>query len=329
MTSIEDFPDEPKYSIKTVSLQTGIRAVTLRAWERRHEILTPQRAENRYRMYSERDVAILRWIKSRLENDISISRVVNELHELQRKGIWPEALPGLPVMKSEMKAPLPAGQYVKLLFEGLIHHDEISIGKLIQEIQSSYDIRTICVDIFTPCLVDIGDAWYHGEIRVTTEHFASAYLRGKLLSILQSYSYRRNVPYFMVGCGPNEQHEIGSLMVAVMLRSHGFRVEYLGPDIPVEDLVDYACYEHPQLVVLTASIEETALGLKHVQERLNVLKRPPTFGFGGRAFVVKAALRKQVPGIYLGDTLDAAVSTVMGLFDHNMNNIEKAIHSRV
>ena len=63
MTTLVDFSEEPKYTIKAVCGQTGIRAVTLRAWERRHELLNPHRSENRYRLYSERDVAILRWIK--------------------------------------------------------------------------------------------------------------------------------------------------------------------------------------------------------------------------------------------------------------------------
>lgn len=62
MTTINDFSEEPRYTIKSVSVQTGIRPVTLRAWERRHDLLSPHRSENRYRLYSERDIAILRWI---------------------------------------------------------------------------------------------------------------------------------------------------------------------------------------------------------------------------------------------------------------------------
>ena len=76
MTTINDFSDEPRYTIKSVSVQTGIRPVTLRAWERRHELLSPHRSDNRYRLYSERDVAILRCIKSLVVVGISIFNAV-------------------------------------------------------------------------------------------------------------------------------------------------------------------------------------------------------------------------------------------------------------
>jgi len=323
MTSIIEFSDEPKYPIKLVCSQTGIRAVTLRAWERRHEVLTHYRSENRYRLYYERDVAILRWIKSRIDSGVSISRAVEELRSMKKNGIWPDALPTMPVPNRSVVHALPTATYARQLYQALIQHDEMAAGKIIQEIQMGYDTRTICMDIFTPCLVDIGEAWYRGEIRITTEHFASAYLRGKLLSLLQAYSNRRNAPYILVGCAPTEQHEIGSLMVAVLLRSHGFRVEYLGPDVPIEDLVDYASYEHPQMVILTASMESTALELVHAEEKVSKLHPIPIFGYGGGAFVRKPDLQKKISGIYLGDDFDSAVETVEGLFEYNANAHER------
>jgi len=64
MTSINDLSDKPKYTIKKVSDLTGILPVTLRAWERRYSVLSPERKENRYRLYSERGVAIVKWLNS-------------------------------------------------------------------------------------------------------------------------------------------------------------------------------------------------------------------------------------------------------------------------
>src|SRR5574338_754356 len=92
MTAIVDLPNEPKFTIKAVSSQTGIRPVTLRAWERRHEVLNPHRADNRYRLYSERDIAILRWLKNRVDEGVSISNAVNELRSMTSNNVWPKAL---------------------------------------------------------------------------------------------------------------------------------------------------------------------------------------------------------------------------------------------
>jgi DNA-binding transcriptional MerR regulator/methanogenic corrinoid protein MtbC1 len=312
MSTIIDFSDEPKFSIKAVCEKTGIRAVTLRAWERRHEVLSPHRSENHYRLYSERDIAVLRWIKNRVDDGISISSVVNELKSMNKNGIWPDAIPTGP--SNQPMTPLaPPEHYAHNLFLYLIRHNEAPASDLLREAHALFDLPTICTRIITPALTDIGEAWYRGEIRVTTEHFASSFIRGRLLSLLQAYPTRRGSPYIMLGGAPTEQHEIGSLMMSVLLRSNGFRVEYLGPDIPLEDLVDYASYEHPQMILLTATLEPAALEMLHFQEKLNKLRLIPIFGYAGRAFDLKPELCKKIPGTYLGQDMEIAIITIRNL----------------
>ncbi len=316
MPTIADFSDSPKYSIKTVCNQTGIRAVTLRAWERRHEVLSPFRSDNRYRLYSDRDIAILRWIKHRVDSGISISRAVQELRNLENKGIFPEAVPSLtiPVEQKSTPSHTPA-ELARMLHDALVKHNESLAGEIFHEMHASYDILTVITQIILPCLVAIGEDWYNGKIRITTEHFASAYIRGRLLTVFQSYPTRRAASYVMVGCAPTEQHEIGALMVAVLLRHKGMRVEFLGPDIPIEDMVDYASDEKPRLIILTASMEPAALEMASAQSQLGKLMNAPLFAYGGAAFVHKPSLRSKIPGIYLGDTLEEAMENTSKLFE--------------
>ena len=313
MASIIEIPDEPKFTIKTVSDQTGIRAVTLRAWERRHEILSPHREENKYRLYSERDVAILRWIKERVDNGISISNATNEWKTMVRNGIWPDALPTSPQVLQEKTAATPPSRYASQLFESLVKHDEERASDLLRQAHAIFDIATICKDVITPCLVEIGEAWYYGKIRVATEHFASTFFRGKLLSLFQSYPVRRSAPYILIGCAPNEYHEIGSLMLAVLLRREGYRMEYLGPDVPVDDLVDYADQEKPAMIILSATSEEAAREMKEVQSLLQNVRPRPIFGFGGRIFWMEPGIQSQINGNYLGDTFVEAIQSVRKL----------------
>lgn len=315
MKTITDFPDDPKYTIKSVAAQTGIRPVTLRAWERRHEVLTPHRSDNRYRLYSDRDVAILRWLKKRIDEGVSISNAISELRSMTRNGVWPEAVPTMPAVE-RVRPDTPPEVYADQLYKALIKHDEARSGEIVKEVLAGYDIMTVCTQIFGPALVEIGEAWYRGDIRITTEHFASSYLRGKLLTLLQSYPSRRGAPHLLIGGAPTEQHEIGALMMAVLLRSEGYRVEYLGPDIPLDDLVDYARYEKPNMIILSASMESAALELRRMQEKVNRLRPTPLFGYGGSAFNYKPELRKQIAGIFLGETLDQAVEKVGELLSH-------------
>jgi hypothetical protein len=64
---LERYSDVPVFNIKAMVQQSGVAAPTLRGWERRYAILSPERAQNDYRMYSERDIAIIRWLKERVD----------------------------------------------------------------------------------------------------------------------------------------------------------------------------------------------------------------------------------------------------------------------
>src|SRR6202011_4682828 len=91
---LDHYADVPLFNTKAVVQQTGIAAPTLRAWERRYTILSPERAQNDYRLYSERDIALIGWLKERVDAGMSISqafalfRHLEEEHQqLFRKGL--------------------------------------------------------------------------------------------------------------------------------------------------------------------------------------------------------------------------------------------------
>lgn len=312
MTSIAEFSDQPRYTIKNVSAMTGIQPVTLRAWERRYEALSPSRSGNRYRLYSDRDVAVLRWLNSRLLGGISISAAVKELREMTEQGQWPEAVAGGPQLSGRRAAASPA-QISRQLYQTLLRYDEVEAANLVRQSLASFELIAFMQEVLTPALVQIGEAWYRGEIGITAEHYASAFVRGKLLALLQAYPLRKGAPYIMLGGAPNEAHEIGALMMSVLLRSRGYQAEFLGPDLPLDDLADHARYEKPHMIILTATTRDSALNLERMQDKLSRLRPAPLFGYGGFAFVYDPALRTRVPGIFLGETLAAAVEKIAGL----------------
>lgn len=315
MTNIADYSDEPRYTIKHVSAMTGILTVTLRAWERRYKILDPGRAGNRYRLYSDRDVAVLRWLKSRLQSGISISAAAAELLQITAEGSLPDAVAGGPPLSGQRADATPA-QISHSLYQALLRKDEVESDNLLRQSLASFELITILQEVITPCMVKIGEAWYRGEISIAHEHYASAFVRGKLLTLLHSYPIARFSPKILAGGAPNEQHEIGAMMMAVLLRSQGYRVEYLGPDLPLDDLVEYARDEKPNMIILTATLRETALQLERMQELLKRMRPTPLFGYGGFAFVADADLRRHIGGVFLGETLQAAVEKVGELLPH-------------
>jgi MerR family transcriptional regulator, light-induced transcriptional regulator len=82
---LEHYSNVPLFNTKAVVQQTGITAPTLRAWERRYMILSPERGQNDYRLYSERDIAIIRWLKERVDAGMSISQAVALFRHLEEE----------------------------------------------------------------------------------------------------------------------------------------------------------------------------------------------------------------------------------------------------
>lgn len=325
MTAIADLPTEPKFTIKAVASQTGIRPVTLRAWERRHEVLTPHRSDNHYRLYSERDIAILRWLKYRVDEGVSIRSAVNELRSMTSKSIWPEAIPHAPIpAPATENGNLPAGHYAKQLSQALIKHNECLAGDLLREALAQYELLQVFTEILAPAIQNINQARYHAEISAADERFSSSYLRSKLLSLFQAYPSRNHAPLALIGCAPMEIHELNSLMLAVLLRSEGYRVEYLGPDIPIEDLADYSSDVLPTLIVLSASSDFTAREMRRMQEMLKNVRSAPIFAYTGEAFDLLPRLRSEIPGKFLGNQLDEALDMAKELMRSRQKSSSRA-----
>jgi methanogenic corrinoid protein MtbC1 len=312
MPTLADFPDLPKFRIASVCAQTGIQPVTLRAWERRYGFLKPHRTGSNYRLYSERDVALLRWVKQRVDGGLPIGQLAAEVQERRRTGRWPDT----PVARHKPEDVEPPLAWAARLYAALASHAEQTAHQLLDEAEAAFDIATICTEVITPCLVQIGAAWERGELRIATEHFASSFLRGRLLSLFQATPIKRGGARILVGTASGELHDIGSLMFALLLRREGHQVEFLGPDVPVDDLLAYARETHPTLICLAASLPATALGLRRLNDGLAGLRPRPRFGFGGAAFVRQPELQTAIPGIFLGETLleaRAAARKLVGL----------------
>jgi MerR family transcriptional regulator, light-induced transcriptional regulator len=315
MVSIAEFSNDPKYTIKVLSERTGVRPVTLRAWERRYDLLDPDRLDNNYRLYSERDIEVVRWITHRLDEGLSISNAVREYRGLREEGIWPEALPSVLVPEPSKAPQHPTSYYADQLYTALTTRKEKEAKQIIDTVQSMFDIQTIFLEIFFPCLVEIGEAWFRGEIRIATEHYASAFIRGFLMNLLQAFPIYSTAPTILIGCPSDEFHEIAPLMLSVLLRREGYQVEFLGADLPVEDLIFYAEDISPDMVILSASFGETARSLYKMQYKLDKLPGKPKFGYGGRYYNENPDIRKEMDGIFLGQSLDEAIQNVHAILD--------------
>ena len=151
------------------------------------------------------------------------------------------------------------------------------------------------------------------------EHFASALIRGRLANLLHSSPYYAAGPLVLVACAPGELHEIGAQVLALFLRRSGYRVVYLGQNVPEESLVSMMSMLHPAVVCCSASRSESAANLRGLAVAAQQVAASggtaPALAFGGVVFNRHPDLAAKLGGVYLGPDASSAVARVRQLLD--------------
>lgn len=287
---LPDGAEHPVYNTQAVVQLTGVRAPTFRAWERRYGVPRPARLPGGQRLYSERDVALIRWLHERTAEGMTISRALRLLEACQAEGA-PRPEP----------APRTFAQLQHDLIERLVDFDAGGAETVIAEAFALYPVDDVCLELFQPTLVEIGERWRAGGLSVAAEHFATHLIRCKIASLLQVYETPRRGSPIVLACPAEEQHEIGLLLVALFLARRAWPVLYLGPNVPADDLRTVVQHVQPRLVILSATTEETARHLVETTEMLAALAEPrPRLAYGGQAFDRPSQAPRTMLGTYLG-----------------------------
>src|SRR5688500_12450197 len=213
--------DEPIYNIKAVVQQTGVPADTVRAWERRYGVPLPRRTETGRRLYSEHDGVAIRWLRERTASGMTISQAIQQLRSLGDEAF----VEAVPVRDYGPRNPEILASELLL---ALIRFDEHAANAVIEEAFALYRIEEVCLQVFSPVLIEIGDRWHRREATVAQEHFASYLILRRLTSLFQVYAPASGRGTIVAACAPEEQHELGILMLAVFLVRRSWHVVYLG-----------------------------------------------------------------------------------------------------
>lgn len=303
---------QPIYNIKAVVKATGLPAATLRVWERRYGLLVPHRTESGYRLYSAQDITLLRWLKARVDEGVNISQAI-ALHSHRRKE------EGLRVgTDHRVQARSGAVGVQADLLEALLGFDEGRADLALEEAFALYGVETVFERIVAPTLVQIGDLWHKGAASTAVEHFTSNYLRRKIDAIINASPTNSVGPLIVMGCAPEDWHELGLLLLYLMLRRRGLHAIYLGQNVPVAQFLEEMARLRPVLVIISAATSRTVSGLIDLARALETMTPPrPVFAYGGHIFNVSPELRQTVPGVFLGESARAAVAYVAALVNQS------------
>lgn len=315
---LSSYQSTPLYNIKAVVQATGISSSTLRAWERRYHVCEPQRTESGYRLYSDRDIAIIRWLKAQVDAGMAISQAVTWLEKLGdeadglAKVILPtrqeSAIQAQPLVEIRPPNGHESTRLTNQLLQALVSYNEAEADKILTQAFALYSLEYIGDHVLTPVLVEVGERWHRGELSVTSEHFASNFLVQRLAGILHSLGNLTRGPLIWVACPRSEQHDIGAILLTIYLRRAGYQARFVGKDIPTEDFVNAVAREQPKLVLLSAMQTSAVDEMEKLSAELASLHPfRPIVGYGGRIFREEPPLRNQIRGQYMGDTAVDAV----------------------
>jgi DNA-binding transcriptional MerR regulator len=303
---LEAMNEEPLYNIGAVTRATGIPIATLHAWERRYGFPHPSaRTVGGHRLYSEKDIALLRSIRDQISQGISAHQAVAVVKNQQAEGRWEQA----PAAGSQLSAPIPQAHtlFPEPLTGALLDHDLDRADRILGEMLAFHSPEELTLNTIRPVLSQLGEAWEKGRISVATEHLASNYLRHRLLMWMVTGPAPRPVAPIVLACPPGEWHEGSLLMLGVLLRRRGWPTAYLGQSVPFADLATFVEQIQPSTVILVAMQKESAIVLAGWPGWIIQIGSSPVIAYGGRAFVGQPGLQNRTPGIYLGDDLQSGV----------------------
>jgi DNA-binding transcriptional MerR regulator len=220
--------------IGELARRTGVSPELLRAWERRYELLRPERTPTGYRLYSEDDVARVLRMQDLLRSGLAAAEAARQASDAAPAPTTP-----------------PLAVNAGRLTDALARFDDAAAHDALDQLLAQFTGTAVLEHVVLPLLRDLGERWAGGDASVAEEHFASSLLRGRLLGLARGWD-RGGGPRAVLACAPGELHELGLIAFGIALRTQGWRITYLGADTPAETLVTAVAAVAPAAVVVVA-----------------------------------------------------------------------------
>jgi MerR family transcriptional regulator, light-induced transcriptional regulator len=250
---VGDFAD--RWRIKQFAAKVGVREATLRAWEGRYDLLTPERTESGFRLYSRADELRVRSMQAHMA-----------------RGLAPAQAAALAAAEPavEIVAPAAPAALIDALVTAMKAFEATRFDQLLDGALARGAVPAIR-EVVLPLLVEIGRLWELAEITVGHEHFASHLIERRLLTLAGGWEAQGG-PLALLACPSGERHTLGLICFGLLLADHGWRIAYLGADTPIDQVAAVSASLGPRAVILCAldprhfaSIERaiSALGADH------------------------------------------------------------------
>lgn len=231
------------FSIKDLENLSGIKAHTIRIWEKRYNLFKPNRTDTNIRYYSTASLQKILNISFLNKNGYKISKIAsldeNEISSL---------------VKEIAESKDPNNHSINLLKLAMINFDQSLFNKTFYKLEEEMSFKTIFFDVFIPLLDHIGLLWQTDTITPAHEHFVVEIIKKKIL-VETEKAYKINTPDlsqkpYALFLPDNEMHELGLLFTNLELTLKGKHVIYLGQSVPIKSL-EFLLTKHKDITFIS------------------------------------------------------------------------------
>ena len=233
------------YSIKELEILSGIKAHTIRMWEKRYNLVDPHRTQTNIRYYTDYDLKKILNVAVLNRHGIKISEIAR-LNETE--------------LKEELFRVSNSSQshetFVDSLIIAMIELDDYKLIGIIEKSTSKIGFKETVIDVLYPFLKKVGILWQTGDINPVQEHFVSCLIRQKIIAAIDrlGYTFNPKAKKFLLFLPEGELHELGLLFAQYLLRESGHEVIYFGQSVPYSDvLATGATKEFDSILVSTTT----------------------------------------------------------------------------
>ena len=217
------------FSIKDLENISGIKAHTIRIWEKRYNVFAPLRTESNIRYYD----------LSNLQKLLNITLLHNHGYKISRISKIPDEK--IPEVVREIITTKSVKNHAISAFKmAMINFDQTLFFKTYDELLSEKSFREVFFDIFIPLMNEIGLLWQTDTISPAQEHFISYLIKQKLLIVtenLQIQKPKKTDRVFVLFLPANEIHELGLMYINYEILFHGYKTIFLGESVPLQSLI--------------------------------------------------------------------------------------------
>jgi DNA-binding transcriptional MerR regulator len=217
------------YKISDLEKLSGVKAHTIRMWEKRYNVLSPLRTDSNIRYYDDQQLRKILNIVSLVNAGEKISKV-GKLSELELNN-------EITILSESGSLDVKEEILIQQLVSSGLAYDEVGFEKAFSNSILSFGLLEAYQRVFYPMLIKIGLLWIISELTEAQEHFVTSLLKQKILTAIDGLKQTPDyLETWLLFLPENEIHDIGLLIAHYGLKKKGAKVIYLGKDVSVEDL---------------------------------------------------------------------------------------------